>query len=61
MRDAIKQRGGGAGQVNQVSNDLKDLPLGDVANLAAVGDPDAVTAIKMVKQAASKQQKYGGK
>ena len=61
VADAIKQRGGGAGQVNQVSSDLQGELLGDVANLAAQGDKAAVTALKMVKQAKGKKDKYGNK
>lgn len=61
LREAIRSRGGGAGQVNQVASHLQDLPVGEVANRAAAGDAEAVTAIKMLKQASSKAQKYGGK
>lgn len=61
IRDAIKLRGGGAGQANQVSGDLLDKSLGEVAEMASQGDSAAETAIKMVKQASSKAQKYGGK
>jgi len=39
----------------------EDLTVGELANMAAAGDAAAETAIKMVKQASSKAQKYGGK
>jgi hypothetical protein len=58
---AITTRGGGAGQVQQVASHLREKPLGEVANMAAQGDREAETAIKLVKQASSKAQKYGGK
>ncbi|HEY9645471.1 MAG TPA: hypothetical protein V6C88_03825 [Chroococcidiopsis sp.] len=56
---AIRQRGGGQGQVNQVRTDYQDLRVGELANLAAKGDRDAETAIKLLKQAKKKQEKYG--
>lgn len=58
---AIAARGGGAGQVQQVASHLREKALGEVANMAAQGDREAETAIKLVKQASSKAQKYGGK
>lgn len=58
---AITARGGGAGQVQQVATHLREKPLGEVANMAAQGDRDAETAIKLFKQASSKAQKYGGR
>ncbi len=33
----------------------------ELANMAAEGDSDAETAIKILKQARKKQEKYGGK
>ena len=61
VADAIRARGGGAGQVNQIATDLRGKPLGEVANMAAQGSEEARTAIKLVKQASAKAQKYGGK
>ncbi|MEM5551627.1 hypothetical protein WNY63_12890 [Pseudoalteromonas neustonica] len=61
VADAIKKRGGGAGQVNQVSCDLQAATVGDIANRAASGDKAARTALKLIKQAKSKKDKYGNR
>lgn len=61
IAEAIRQRGGGQDQVNQLQTDYQDLKVGELANLAAEGDPDAETAIKILKQAKRKQEKYRGK
>lgn len=61
IAEAIRQRGGGQGQVDQVRTDYQDIKVGELANLAAEGDSDAETAIKILKQARKKQEKYGGK
>jgi hypothetical protein len=61
VAQVIVRRGGGGAQVQQVASHLRDKSLGEVANLAATGDGAAITAIKLVKQAAKKAQKYGGK
>ena len=61
IAEAIRQRGGGQGQVDQVRTDYQDIIVGKLANLAAEGDSDAETAIKLLKQARKKQEKYGGK
>ena len=58
--DAIKQRGGGASKINQLQTGYEDMTVGELANMAAAGDA-AETAIKIIKQASSKAQKYGGK
>jgi len=60
-RQAVTDRGGGAQQVNQIRSDYQDLSVGELANRAAAGDADAVTALKMIKQAGSKRQKYSGR
>jgi len=60
-RQAVTDRGGGAQQVNQIRSDYQDLSVGELANRAAKGDTDAVTALKMIKQAGSKRQKYSGR
>lgn len=61
IAEAIRQRGGGQAQVDQVRTDYQDIKVGELANLAAQGDSDAETAIKILKQARKKQEKYGGK
>jgi hypothetical protein len=61
LAEAIKARGGGGQQIQQVSNELRNKALGEVANMAAQGNREAETAIKLVKQAVAKAQKYGGK
>ncbi|MGB5960208.1 MAG: hypothetical protein WBG73_06075 [Coleofasciculaceae cyanobacterium] len=61
IAEAIRQRGGGQDQVNQLQTDYQDLKVGELSNLAAEGDPDAETAIKILKQARKKQEKYRGK
>ncbi len=38
-----------------------DKTVGELANLSAQGDEAAKTAIKIIKQAKSKAQKYDGK
>jgi hypothetical protein len=61
ITDAIRQRGGGQGQVAQIRTDYQNLKVGELANLAAAGDEDAKTAIKILKQARKKREKYGSK
>lgn len=53
-------RGGGGSQVNQLGH-LADETVGQIAEMAAAGDPAARTAIKIIKQAEDKAQKYGSK
>jgi hypothetical protein len=59
IADAIRERGGGQGQVNQLRSNYQNLRVGELANLAATGDPDAETDIKILKQARKKRDKYG--
>jgi hypothetical protein len=59
--DAIKQRGGGASQINRLQTGYENKTVGELANLAAAGDAGAETAMKIIKQASKKAQKYGGK
>ncbi len=59
IADAIRERGGGQGQVNQLRTDYQTLKVGQLANSAAKGDPDAETAIKILKQAKKKREQYG--
>lgn len=61
IADAIQQRGGGQGQGYQLRSDYQSKKVGELANLAAEGDPDAETAIKILKQARKKREKYGGR
>ena len=61
IADAIRERGGGQSQVNQLRTDYQNLRVGELANLAAEGDEDAKTAIKMLKQAKKKREKYGNR
>ncbi|MDZ8107789.1 MAG: hypothetical protein RM338_19515 [Nostoc sp. DedQUE12a] len=49
ISDAIRERGEGQGQVNQLRSDYQNLRVGELANLAAEGDEDAETAIKILK------------
>ncbi|HEY4650284.1 MAG TPA: hypothetical protein VIG72_02670, partial [Pontibacter sp.] len=58
LRNGIILRGGKQGNVNKVADWLHDMPIAQVANLASKGDKEAVTAIKILKQASSKAQKY---
>jgi hypothetical protein len=59
VADAIRARGGTAATANMVSTDLKQVTVEEAAERAAQGDAMAETAIKLVKQASSKAQKYG--
>ena len=59
--EAIKLRGGGASQVRQLSTRLQQAKVGEIANAAAKGDKEAKTAMKIIKQAEDKAQKYGSK
>lgn len=61
IADAIRERGGGQGQVNQLRSDYQNLKVGELANLAVEGDADAETAIKILKQAKKKRDKYGNR
>ena len=61
IADAIRERGGGQSQVNQLRSDYQNLKVGELANLAAGGDADAETAIKILKQASKKRGKYGNR
>lgn len=61
IADAIRQRGGGQGQVSQLRTDYQNLTVGALANLATEGDEEAITAIKMLKQARKKREKYGNR
>ncbi|NJL83730.1 MAG: hypothetical protein HC890_13815 [Chloroflexaceae bacterium] len=58
IAEAIRERGGAQSQVAQVRTDYQNFKVGELANLAAEGDPDAETAIKIMKQAKKKREKY---
>lgn len=68
-RDAIIARGGGGSQVQMLGSykglSIASLTVGELQTLLRQGDPDgqekARTALKIIKQAAAKRQKYGGK
>lgn len=49
IADAIRQRGGGQGQISQLRTDYQNLTVGALANLATEGDEEAKKAIKMLK------------
>jgi len=59
--DAIKLRGGGAGQVKKLQTGYERMSVGQLANLASQGDAHAITAMKIIKQASKKAQKYGNR
>lgn len=61
IAEAIRQRGGGQSQVDQLRTDYHNKRVGEIANMAAEGNADAETAIKILKQARKKKEKYGGK
>ncbi len=58
LREGVMLRGGKAGNLRVVGEWLHGMKIGEVANLAAKGDKEAMTGIKILKQAASKAQKY---
>ena len=60
IAEAIRQRGGGQRQVDQLRTDYRTLSVGELANLAATGSRDAETAIKILEQAKKKREKYEG-
>jgi len=61
IADAIRQRGGGQGQISQLRTDYQNLTVGALANLATEGDEEAKKAIKILKQARKKREKYGNR
>jgi len=54
LREGIKLRGGNTGNLNKVADWLHDMPIKEIANKAAEGSKEAIEAIKMLKQAATK-------
>jgi hypothetical protein len=59
LADVIRSRGGGASQLRQLQTGYGERTLGELSDLAASGDREAVRAIKMAKQAGS--QGKGGR
>lgn len=59
VSEMIKLRGGGAGQVAQLETGYGQLTLREIARRAVGGDPQAIKALKMIKQAGT--QGKGGK
>ena len=59
--EAIRHRGGGQSQVNELQTGYGELTVGELADMAGAGDLQADRTIKMIKQANKKVQKYGGK
>ncbi len=57
VANAVKLRGGGGAQVGKIATWLQQMPLGEVAKLAADGNAEARTAIKIVKDASRLAQK----
>lgn len=57
VANAIRIRGGGGAQVNKVASWLAQKTVGEVAKLAAAGNAEARTAIKIIKDAARLAQK----
>ncbi|MFA6404345.1 MAG: hypothetical protein WCX31_22365 [Salinivirgaceae bacterium] len=58
LRAGVLARGGKAGNLNVVATWLHDMTIGEVAGLAAKGEKEAMTGIKILKQASKKAQKY---
>lgn len=61
LADAIRERGGNQSQIRQLKDGLEHKKFGDVANLAAQGDANAETAIKLLKQTPKKAQAHRNK
>lgn len=59
VSEMIRLRGGGAGQVAQLETGYGQLTLREIARRAVNGDPQAIKALKMIKQAGT--QGKGGK
>jgi hypothetical protein len=57
VANAVRLRGGGGAQVNKIATWLRQMPMGKVAELAADGNGEAMTAVKIVKDAARLAQK----
>ena len=60
-REVLKLRKGNASALQIGRIDYWDKPLGELANMAAAGDKEADTIIKLIKKAGKYAQQYGGK
>lgn len=58
LADAILLRGGKGANLNKLQKELLDKTVGEVANLAATGDPAASLCIKVLKEAKRLAAKY---
>ena len=58
VAEAIRLRGGNAANVGRLESGIGQRTLAEVANDAATGDAAAIQAVKMVKQAATKGERY---
>jgi RHS repeat-associated protein len=55
---AIRARGGSAANITRLESGMGQRTVGEIAEAAAKGDAAAVQAIKMIKQASTKGQRY---
>lgn len=58
VAEAVIARGGKIGNLSVIDDAYKTMKVAEIANKAAQGDAKAMTALKIIKQAASKAQKY---
>jgi hypothetical protein len=58
VAEAVIARGGKIGNLGVIDDLYKSMKVGEIANKAAQGDEKAITALKIIKQASSKAQKY---
>ncbi|RXM50626.1 MULTISPECIES: hypothetical protein [unclassified Chryseobacterium] len=58
VAEAVIARGGKLGNLNVIEDAYKSMKVVEIANKAAQGDEKAMTALKIIKQASSKAQKY---
>lgn len=58
VAEAVIARGGKLGNLGVIDDVYKSMKVVEIANKAAQGDEKAMTALKIIKQASSKAQKY---
>jgi RHS repeat-associated protein len=58
VAEAVIARGGKLGNLSVIEDTYKSMKVVEIANKAAQGDEKAMTALKIIKQASSKAQKY---
>jgi RHS repeat-associated protein len=58
VAEAVIARGGKLGNLSVIEDAYKSMKVVEIANKAAQGDEKAMTALKIIKQASSKAQKY---